>query len=107
MAHSIIARFWTTNEANEAQNVFEELFQKKDYSHAQPISCAEFIGKSTWVVDILKHLGAVPSTSEARRLIEAGAVSIDQQKITDFKAMITPVPEMFVKVGKHRFYKIM
>ncbi len=106
MAHSILARFWSSKEAHEAQTVFEELFQKKDYSHAQTINCAEFLGKPTWIVDILKHLGAVPSTSEARRLIEAGAVTVDQQKVTDFKAMVTLVPDMFIKVGKHRFYKI-
>ena len=107
LAHTVIARFWSSQEADQAQSTFEELFQKKDYSHAQPVNCADFLNKQTWIVDILKHLGAVPSTSEARRLIEAGAVTIDQQKITDFKAMIVLEPGVFVKVGKHRFYKVM
>ncbi len=107
LAHSIVARFWSTKEADEAQAVFQQLFQKKDYSHAQAVNCADFLGKPIWIVDILKHLGAVPSTSEARRLIEAGAVTVDQEKITDFKAMIVLEPDMYIKVGKHRFYRIM
>lgn len=106
LAHAIIARFWSTKEADEAQALFEELFQKKDFSHAQAVNCADFLHKQVWIVDILKHVGAVPSTSEARRLIEAGAVTVDQQKISDFKATIVPVPDMFIKVGKHRFYKV-
>lgn len=106
MAYRIIARFWSTKEADQAQAVFEELFQKKDYSHAQPVNCADFMHKSTWIVDILKHLGAVPSTSEARRLIEAGAVAVNAEKITDFKATVLLEPDMIIKVGKHRIYKV-
>jgi tyrosyl-tRNA synthetase len=60
----------------------------------------------TWIVDLLRHLGAVTSTSEARRLIEAGAISLNDQKVTDFKAQLTLTSGMLIKVGKHRFYKI-
>ncbi len=106
MASGVVARFWSTEEAEQAQKVFEELFQKKDYTHAQPVNCAEFVGKPSWIVDILRHVGAVPSTSEARRLIEAGAVTLNDTKVTDFKANVVLEPGMFMKVGKHRFYKI-
>ena len=105
LAHTIISRFWSTAEADSAQTAFEELFQKKDYSHAQSVNCAAFMGQEAWIVDVLKHLGAVPSTSEARRLIEAGAVMVNTQKITDFKAKIVLEPETSIKVGKHRIYK--
>ncbi len=106
MAHAIIARFWSPEEAQQAQEMFEELFQKKDYSHAQEVSCAPFLGKETWIVDILKHLNAVASTSDARRLLEAGAVSLNDEKVTDFKAQVRLEPGMLIKVGKHRFYKV-
>jgi len=106
MAYQIIARFWSADDAQKAQALFEELFQKKDYTHAQEVSCAQFCTKASWIVDILKHLNAVTSTNDARRLIEAGAISIDDKKITDFKAQLILQPGMLVKVGKHRFYKI-
>lgn len=106
MAHQIIARFWSAEEAQKAQGLFEELFQKKDFSHAQEVSCEVFIGKETWIIDILKHLSAVASTSDARRLIEAGAVSVNDEKVTDFKAQIALQPGVLIKVGKHRFYKV-
>lgn len=106
LAHALIDIFWSKHEADESQKKFEELFQKKDYSNAQQVNCAEFIGKPTWIIDILRHLGAVPSSSEARRLIEAGAVSINDEKIRDVKAQVTLVEGMHIKVGKHRFYKV-
>ena len=106
MAHAIIARFWSAEEASEAQQLFEELFQKKDYTHAQNVQCPEFFGKEVKIIDILRHLEAVPSSSEARRLIEAGAVSINTQKVTDPKSLVLVEPEMLIKVGKHRFYKL-
>jgi len=106
LAHSILKRFWSPEDADKAQQLFEELFQKKDFSNAQQVNCAQLIGKETWIVAILKHLEAVTSTSEARRLIEAGAVSLNEEKIKDFKAQISLEPGMLIKVGKHRFYKV-
>jgi tyrosyl-tRNA synthetase len=106
MAHEVVARFWSIQEAHHAQSLFEELFQKKDYSHAHEVVCDMFIGKNTWIVDILKHLNAVQSTSDARRLIEAGAVSIHDEKLTNFKAYVILKPGMLIKVGKHRFFKV-
>ncbi len=106
MAYEIILKFWSLPEAQEAQQSFEELFQKKDFSHLTAVSCDEFLGKPVWIVTLLRHLGAVSTSSEARRLIEAGAVTIDQQKVLDGKASIIVEPGMVVKVGKHRFYKI-
>lgn len=59
-----------------------------------------------WIVDLLKFLNSVASTSEAKRLIESGAVSVDQNKVTDFKAYVALISGMVIKVGKHKFYKI-
>jgi tyrosyl-tRNA synthetase len=106
MAHAVIARFWSATQADEAQKVFEELFQKKDYTHAQSVQAGSLLYKDVWIVDLLRHLEAVPSTSEARRLLESGAVTIDDHKVTDFKATVHVRPDMLVKVGKHRFYKM-
>lgn len=41
------------------------------------------------VIDILAEVGFAPSKSEARRLVQGGAVSIDGVKITDIAAEVT------------------
>jgi tyrosyl-tRNA synthetase len=46
------------------------------------------------------------SNSEARRLINSGAVEIDGVKITEISATIAAHSGMIIKVGKRRFAKI-
>ncbi len=106
MAHAIIAKFWSPVDADIAQEQFEAVFQKKDYSQATPVTLPKETANPIWIVDFLKLLGALQTSSEAKRLLEAGAVAIDDQKITDFKAMISWKSGMHVKVGKHRIYHI-
>lgn len=104
MARDIVARFWSSTEADHAQKQFESLFQKKDYSQADEVSID--LSKEIWVVDLLKELKAIGSSSEAKRLIESGSIHVDNQVISEFKAMIKPQSGMIIKVGKHRIYKI-
>lgn len=106
MAHDVVAKFWSDDEADSAQQQFESLFQKKDYSNAQPVIFPSGTLSELWIVEMLKLLGAVTGSSEARRLIEAGAVQIDGNPITNFKEQVAWQSGMIVKVGKHRIYKL-
>ncbi len=106
MAFKIVERFWSKKEAEEGQQKFESLFQKKDYSKATEIQLPKDTKNPIWIVELLKLLNSVSSTSEAKRLIESGAVSIDNEGIKDFKAEIIWKSGQVIKVGKHRIYKI-
>jgi tyrosyl-tRNA synthetase len=106
IAYSIVEKFWSTEGAQQAQQQFESLFQKKDYSQATPFILPITTPATVWIVELLKIIEAVKSSSEARRLIEAGAVKIDEIPITDFKASITWQDGTIVKVGKHRIYQL-
>ena len=106
MAYEVILRFWSEQEAVEARNQFEALFQNRDYSKAETVTLPAEMLKPVWIVDLLKHLGALTTSSEARRLIESRAVRIDDQVVTDFKQEVTGTSGMVIKVGKHRIYRI-
>lgn len=106
VANQIVARFWGKEEADKAQEQFEALFQRKDYAQATAIKLPEGTTNPLWVIELLKLLGAVASSSEARRLIEAGAVKINEETVGDIKAEIMWKPDMTIKVGKHRIYKL-
>ena len=106
MAHKIIARFWSAKEADKARDTFEALFQKKDYSKAKEVALPKDLDKKLWIVDLLRALDAIKSSSEAKRLIESGAVSLNDKPVKDFKDKVTWKSGMIVKVGKHKFYKI-
>ncbi len=108
LAHTLISRYWQgTAEADRAQEAFEHLFQKRDFEFAQPVVLADISKEPRiWIVELLKKLGAVPSSSQARTLISEGAVSVDGIKVTDPKAHIDLTVGMHIKIGKHRFYKV-
>ncbi len=106
LAFEILNRFWGIDAATEGLKSFENLFQKKDLSHAQEFVVPQGTASEMWITDLLKLLNAVESTSEARRLITSGAVSINGDKVVDFKAQIVLKDAMQVKVGKHRFFRL-
>jgi tyrosyl-tRNA synthetase len=106
MAQAIVSRFWSPEQGLQGRQHFEALFQKHDYSHAQEVSLATDCANPLWIVELLRTIGAVTTSSEAKRLIESGAVHIDESVITDFKQEVAWKSDMIIKVGKHRIYKI-
>jgi tyrosyl-tRNA synthetase len=106
LAHDIIAKFWSAAEAKEAQETFEALFQKRDYSKAQEVTLPQDISDPIWIVDLIKLVSSIKSSSEIKRLIESKAVSIDEKDVTDFSAQISLKDGMILKVGKHKIYKL-
>ncbi len=106
MANRIVARFWSKSEADAAQATFEALFQKRDYSKGTEVELPGGTANPIWIVDLLKLLGAISTSSDAKRLIEGRAVEIDGQAIEDFKASVLWKSGMVIKAGKHKIYKI-
>lgn len=106
MAHAVIARFWSPQEADEALRQFEAVFQKKDYSQAQEVSLPYNTPNPIWIVDLLKLIGALKTSSDAKRLIESGAIYINDTAITEFDMQLTWQKDMIIKVGKHRIYRL-
>ena len=106
MAHNIIARFWSAAEADAALTQFEQLFQKRDHSHAQEVTMPADTPKNIALIELLKLMPEKLSSSELRRRIEAGAVSIDGVKAASPYDKIDIANGTVVKLGKHAIYKI-
>jgi tyrosyl-tRNA synthetase len=47
-------------------------------------------------------IGMTSSAGEARRLLQQGAVYLDDEKITDAQAVITPRAGLLLRAGKRR-----
>ena len=54
----------------------------------------------------LAHTGLCKSSSDARRLIEQGAVQVDGQKVSDLKASLAVGGPYVVKAGKRAWARI-
>lgn len=106
MAREIVGRFWSEDQAQKAEHAFEALFQNKDYSQVEAFSLPATTPNPIWIVELLKILGAVKSSSDAKRLIEGKAVTIDGHVVAEFNAQISWKPDMIIKAGKRRIYRL-
>lgn len=106
LAFQVVSAFWSKDDAVNAQEQFEYLFQHREYGHAQEVVIDKTVAQELWIVDLLKVIGAVESSSQAKRLIEAGAVMLDQVIISDFKAIVAWHDGSIVKAGKTLFFKL-
>lgn len=111
LAKEIVARFHSQEAANGAEEGFIAQFQR----HVVPDDVPEIVLKSNEsneskehlsLAHILKNAALAPSTSEAIRLINAGAVRIDGEKVIDPKVMIEMDSFHLYQVGKRKFAKI-
>jgi len=102
LAKEIVARFHTEQDANLAEQAFEQQF-KHNVIPDDLITIK--LNHGLAIANVLKEAGLVTSTSEAMRLIRQGAAKIDGQKITD--THIVPAQGTAVyQVGKRRFARI-
>ena len=105
LAFTLTKMLNSKEDAMKAQEYFERTFQRKDLTGEIPtfkINAAETIS----VIDLISNLKLTSSRSEAKRLIIEGAVEFDSGKITNPQQTIKPRTGMIVKVGKHRFVKL-
>tara|TARA_B100000315_G_scaffold122793_1_gene112736 strand:+ start:26195 stop:27406 length:1212 start_codon:yes stop_codon:yes gene_type:complete len=106
LAKEIVARLYSTNEADNAANEFENIFKKKETPDEMPQFSVKWNNQKMWVCHLIKETGFSKSSSEAVRLIRQGAVSINGKKITDSDLQIEKKATFILKIGKKRFAKI-
>ncbi|HOQ39117.1 MAG: tyrosine--tRNA ligase [Fervidobacterium sp.] len=103
LAKEIVRQFHGQEKANEAEEYFITVFQKKEIPDEMP----EKITKSGRynIVDLLDNLG-IGTRSEIKRLITQGGVYFDNIRIDNFKAPVEVDSEHILRVGKRLFIKI-
>jgi tyrosyl-tRNA synthetase len=106
LAKELIARFHDDKSAELAEDNFINQFQKKNI----PVEIEELSitisEDSIPLANLLKESGMTSSTSEAMRMIQQGAVRIDEEKVSDPKLLISAGTSAIYQVGKRKFKKI-
>ncbi|NNM80966.1 MAG: tyrosine--tRNA ligase [Gallionella sp.] len=106
LAQEIVARFHSQQAAVAALVEFETRFQKGVLPDDMPECRVTATGGCIVVPQLLKQAGLVDSTSEAMRMIQAGAVKLDGERVND-KADVVKVGRVVVaQVGKRKFARI-
>ena len=110
LAKEIVKRYHGAAAADGAEDEFNRIFVDKGVPDDMPEFTfpASRFGEELDVATLLKDCGLVPSTSEARRLIQSNAVEIAGAKVTQAKAKFPfkSGEEHVVKVGKKKFAKL-
>jgi len=106
LARKLVSMYHSEEAAQEAEREFDNIFVKKGLPDEVP----EFVLDSTVneidILELIVMVGFAPSKSEARRLIVQGGVTIDGEKISDFKALVKLNGSQILKVGKRNFIKL-
>ncbi|MDD3046064.1 MAG: tyrosine--tRNA ligase [Candidatus Pacebacteria bacterium] len=103
IAFNITETYTSKEEAEKAQKDFENKFQKRKLEDIDYIEVE--ISSEKNLVELIANL-LKKSKSEVRKLFEAGAVSIDGEKIFDINLEIKTIKkETILKVGKLNYFK--
>jgi len=108
LASIITAQYHGKAAAVAAQEHFARIFQQRQQPEAADIVHVDSAAVGTsdaLLVKVLVAAGMTPSSSEARRMIQQGAVDIDGERVADINARMTP-GEHLVRVGKRAFKRV-
>ncbi len=102
LASEIVERFHGEGEGCKAKEEFERVFSRKNI----PTQLKEYkLEANIGIIKALVDCELVPSLNQARRDLKAGAVKMDQEKVTDEHFIITQ-GEYILQKGKKSFVKI-
>jgi len=89
-----------------AREEFEKVFSKKNLPDEIPVVEVVWEGERMKLAKIIAIAGMAKSNSEARRLIQQGAVEVNEASIKDIDTELSAFEEYTLRVGKKRFVKI-
>ena len=96
-------------EAEKAQQAARALFSGNGSNADMPTTAVE-LGGGMGLLDMMVLTGLTPSKGEARRLVQQGGVSVNDQKVTDPSTVITAADftdgELVIRKGKKVFHKV-
>ena len=112
LAYSLTELVHGKDEADKAQSTARAIFSGNMAAENMPhtvITADQFTDGTIRVISVLTACKLAPTNSEARRLIQGGGVSVDDQKVTDVNAVLTQdqiEKGVVIKKGKKVFHRV-
>ena len=102
LARTLVELYYDKDSALKAEQHFDQVIVNKD----NPDDMSEYILDDNMnIIDVLHNSELVGSKSEARRLLNQGAIRIDGERVSDMELILSKGTEYIIKVGKRRFLK--
>ena len=109
LAYSLTELVHGKEAADQAQDAAKAIFTSGSSSENMPttaIPAADLQDGGMGILTLMVKAGLCASNGEARRLVQQGGVSVNNEKVTDPKAIITLDGETIIKKGKKVFHKV-
>jgi len=110
LAASLVATFHSMAAAQEEQDNFTKVFSKSELPDEMPEFSWEQLSDGeaqVTLANLMAATGLFPSKKEARRLVEQGAVKINQEKADEPGQMLEkPAAPIVVQAGKRIFFRV-
>jgi len=110
LAHAIVAKYHPEGDADSAAEEFERVFAQGERPEDVPqlTLAPDALDENgrIWIVELMDRAGLAESRSEARRLVQQGAVTYDGDRVDDANAHVELKPTGLLKVGKRRFAEV-
>lgn len=104
LAKIIVTELHSAEDAKKAQENFEQTIQGEKLPNEIPTFKCNNNNQN--IIDLLTQTKLAESRTEAKRLIQQGGVSVNDNIVKDTNATIDLVNDQIIKVGKRRFVKI-
>jgi tyrosyl-tRNA synthetase len=103
----LVRDFHDEEAAHRAAERFKRVHQQREIPEEMSECKISRANPMPGLADVLVTCGLAPSKSEARRLIKAGAVTIDGNKILEVTASVPPdISEFVLRCGKLKFSRV-
>jgi tyrosyl-tRNA synthetase len=105
LARSIVDRYHGNGAGTEAEAAFDQIFRHGEAPEDVPSAELESPDDPVWLPKALTDAGLTASNSEARRLLDQGAVKIEGVRIDADSIARSDLVGLVVQVGKRRFVR--
>ncbi|MEX2436583.1 MAG: tyrosine--tRNA ligase [Candidatus Paceibacterota bacterium] len=103
LAEEIVSTYHSQGKASKAREEFKQVFSEGNKpENMEDIKIKDNIN----IINLLIKTG-IKSKNEAKRLVEQGAIKVDDKKITDFSKSVDIKNNQVLQVGKKKFYKLL
>lgn len=105
LARTLVERFHGAAAAEDAQRFFEGRHQERELVDPEEHELVEEGDGGIWICKLLREIRFAPSTSEARRLVQQGAVRVDGTVVKDVDYRFRR-GDSLVQVGRRRLARV-
>lgn len=103
LAKILITQLHSAEEADQAEQEFQRIFAQKQVPTDMPQ--VQLTNTPQRLDQVVMENNLLASKKEWSRMVDQGAVTLDDEKVTDMFLEFTPQNDQVLKIGKRRFYQ--